>query len=158
MNTLRTFAFLLLLAFLPLIQAADTSDATLTDRAIQFTTYAYTGVPMENADWMTDASLNDPAHSVLAFGGLASVVAKSTKLARENGGLKSVEVMRVKQISDIYEVVTRVRFFNEKRRAQEKIGAPGDWYLFFQKENGVWKIPKRELLRPFMKNGILDMP
>src|SRR5262245_57952146 len=78
------------------------------DRVILFLTNSYTGTQMEPRDWLTEKAAS--AELFAAFGGLDALVRQSTSGAQSYGGLKSVQILDVKQEGNAYVVIAEVHF------------------------------------------------
>jgi len=94
---------------------------------------------MQASDWMQKKARE--AKQFRAFGGLDAFVKQSTTLAHQYGGLKSVDILDVKQQSDGYEIVAEVKFFDDAKRRQSPAAAEREdmrWIFNVGRENGRW--------------------
>ena len=146
---IRLYIAVVLVSICASAHAGDDRVATVTDRAIQFVVNAYTGVRMEDSEWMTQEKLQDPGDHLVLIGGLRPLVESNARRAHEAGGLGSVEVVRVESRGDIYRVTARVSFASSRGASKKNQEKEEPWQLYFQEEAGKFKLPSQATLIAF---------
>jgi len=149
MSSIRLYMAVLLVSICASAQAGDDRVAPVTDRAIQFVVNAYTGVPMQDSEWMTQDKLQDPGDHLVLIGGLRALVESNARHAHEEGGLGSVDVVQVERRGDVYRVTTQVRFANSRRASKKNQEKEEPWQLYFQEEAGKFRLPSQAAIAAF---------